>query len=382
MMRNRILIVLWFVCIAFAGVYTGVYLYAEIFAVSGIVVAVSFISNFFTGKKIKEKFNVPKMMEKGDTFRGSLSFENQSWIPVFAGKGNISCKNTFTGEENKVDVLFSMTGKQKTEVSFQGKSQCCGCINFSYGQWKNSDFLRLFVKKRQGNAEAETVIIPPKYIMNLSVLGKEGFDMESFRYSGKCPGDDPGETYDIREYREGDSIRQIHWKLTEKLDNLMIRERSYPVDDAVLIIAEPFREEMDSQCAEAVVEIFAALLQSFIDQKIPCQAGVYDRNSGHFYMEKIRTSEDYENILYLFLHQKGIASGRTVVEEYLKNPGGKRFSNYIYVTGDPGDQEGQRLKAKGALTVIRCGEKAGSNMEEITVTKEQFRKELGIRAVK
>lgn len=42
----------------------------------------------------------------------------------------------------------------------------------------------------------------------------------------KPPGDDPGETYDIREYRSGDSIRQIHWKLSGKLDDIMIREKA------------------------------------------------------------------------------------------------------------------------------------------------------------
>lgn len=60
----------------------------------------------------------------------------------------------------------------------------------------------------------------------LSLFTREGFDMESFRYSGSRPGDDPGETYDIREYRSGDSIRQIHWKLSGKLDDIMIREKA------------------------------------------------------------------------------------------------------------------------------------------------------------
>ena len=63
--------------------------------------------------------------------------------------------------------------------------------------------------------------------------------MESFRYSGARPGDDPGETFDIREYQEGDSIRQIHWKLTGKLDKMMIRQRSFPVDDTILILQSP-----------------------------------------------------------------------------------------------------------------------------------------------
>ena len=80
--------------------------------------------------------------------------------------------------------------------------------------------------------------------------------MESFRYSGSRPGDDPGETYDIREYRSGDSIRQIHWKLSGTLDDIMIREKSFPVDDTVLILAEAFQADRDPQRAETVAEVF------------------------------------------------------------------------------------------------------------------------------
>ena len=79
--------------------------------------------------------------------------------------------------------------------------------------------------------------------------------MESFRYSGSRPGDDPGETYDIREYRSGDSIRQIHWKLSGKLDDIMIREKSFPVDDTVLILAEPYLKEKAPAVAQTLGEV-------------------------------------------------------------------------------------------------------------------------------
>ena len=88
--------------------------------------------------------------------------------------------------------------------------------------------------------------------------------MESFRYSGARPGDDPGETFDIREYQEGDSIRQIHWKLTGKLDKMMIRQRSFPVDDTVLILAEPYLKEKAPAVAQTLGEVFAAVLNSFM----------------------------------------------------------------------------------------------------------------------
>ncbi len=37
-----------------------------------------------------------------------------------------------------------------------------------------------------------------------------------------------GEQYEIRPYREGDPLNLVHWKLTEKVDSLMVREPMVP----------------------------------------------------------------------------------------------------------------------------------------------------------
>lgn len=41
-------------------------------------------------------------------------------------------------------------------------------------------------------------------------------------------GSDLTEPFRLREYAPGDSLRQIHWKLSSKLDRLVIREPGMP----------------------------------------------------------------------------------------------------------------------------------------------------------
>ncbi len=47
-------------------------------------------------------------------------------------------------------------------------------------------------KKRKAGLSACTVVMPCEQKEDFQFLTKEGFDMESFRYSGARPGDDPG----------------------------------------------------------------------------------------------------------------------------------------------------------------------------------------------
>ena len=290
MIKDRILWLLWLVCMAGAAVITGTWLFAAVLLLTVLILIFSAGSVVLSGKKAVIKLHLPKASERMECFHGKMYLENQSAWPVFGGAGVLRWENIFTGEKGEIPLST-----------------------------------------------------------------REGFDMESFRYSGSRPGDDPGETYDIREYRSGDSIRQIHWKLSGKLDDIMIREKSFPVDDTVLILAEAFQADRDPQRAETVAEVFSAVLQSFMEKKISCQAGVYDHSTGKFRLEKIRTEEDRENILYRFLRYGSDAKTPVTVREYLKDPGIQNFANYVYITGDPQDKEAELLAAKGEVTIVGCG---------------------------
>lgn len=355
MMKNRIMWLLWLIGMAGATVVTGSWLMAAVLLLSALLLLLSAAVTSLGGRKTEIKLSVPRAAERNENFRGRMTLKNQSAWPVFGGRGEILWENLFTGEHGEIPIAFSLGSREKRTIEFEACSGWCGCIKVTFSDWRCSDFFHVFYVKRKAVAEGATVIMPEKQNRDFSFLTREGFDMESFRYSGSRPGDDPGETFDIREYREGDSIRQIHWKLTGKMDRLMIREKSFPVDDTVLILAEAFLPEKDPGTAQTLAEVFAAVLSSFMEQGISCQAGVYDGSTGRFYIEKLRIQEDYENILYLFLRHGGEGDGPRMISEYLQNPGQQRFANYIYITGIPEEEELRRLRTRGEVTVVGCG---------------------------
>lgn len=237
MIKNRILWLLWLVCMAGAAVITGTWLFAAVLLLTVLILIFSAGSVVLSGKKAVIKLHLPKASERMECFHGKMYLENQSAWPVFGGAGVLRWENLFTGEKGEIPLSFSLGGKEKQVIEFEAGSNWCGCIRFCFSDWKCQDFFRVFSLKRKADTCAYTVVMPERQKGELSLFTREGFDMESFRYSGSRPGDDPGETYDIREYRSGDSIRQIHWKLSGKLDDIMIREKSFPVDDTVLILA-------------------------------------------------------------------------------------------------------------------------------------------------
>ena len=345
---------------------TGTWIMAAVFLFSTVLLILSGACTALGGRKMTVTLHLPKASGRGETFHGKLNLRNLSVWPVFGGRGRICWKNQFTGECGEIPVSFSLGSKEAQTIEFEACSSWCGCVKVWFPEWKCSDFLHVFAVKRKAETEACTVVMPERQNSDFSFLTREGFDMESFRYSGNRPGDDPGETYDIREYQPGDSIRQIHWKLSGKLDDIMIREKSFPVDDNVLILAEAFQTERDPKRAETVAEVFSAVIRDFMEKKIACQVGIYDQRANRFRLEKVRTEEDHEHILYGFLRYGSNEQNSVTVQEYLKNPGTQNFVNYIYITGDPEDKEAEALRQRGEVTVIGCGVHGGSEGEQIT----------------
>ena len=79
---------------------------------------------------------------------------------------------------------------------------------------------------------------------------------DSENYAPDRTGYDLAEVYALREYAPGDSLRQMHWKLSSKLDKLVVREPSLPVRRSVLVFWERTQtaapEQSDAQ-ADVVI---------------------------------------------------------------------------------------------------------------------------------
>ena len=84
-------------------------------------------------------------------------------------------------------------------------------------------------------------------------------------------GNDLSEIYDIREYVPGDDIRSIHWKLSSKTENLILREASDPSHYNVVLLPDFgqdfMKEEQSENVINAAVAVGASIGQRLIRKK-------------------------------------------------------------------------------------------------------------------
>ena len=101
MIKDRILWLLWLVCMAGAAVITGTWLFAAVLLLTVLILIFSAGSVVLSGKKAVIKLHLPKASERMECFHGKMYLENQSAWPVFGGAGVLRWENPFPWEERK-----------------------------------------------------------------------------------------------------------------------------------------------------------------------------------------------------------------------------------------------------------------------------------------
>ena len=83
------------------------------------------------------------------------------------------------------------------------------------------------------------MLVLPDFLDFSEPVSRKGTeDPDSGRYAEDRAGDDVSELYDIREYRAGDPVSRIHWKLLGRQEEIYIKEGGFPLEESPLLAAD------------------------------------------------------------------------------------------------------------------------------------------------
>ena len=155
-------------------------------------------------------------------------------------------------------------------------------------------------------------------------------------------GEDSQEIFDTRDYRRGDTLRSIHWKLSAKEEKLLVKEYSMPVDRTFRIFLEWEKGERETapQETDRFLEAAAAYASHCLDHKNACEFVWYSSRE-----QKIHTSRmgQREELLPALEELLGICPGEKTAfpkleEEHLDRDEPTlciTLKDRVYVNGDP-----------------------------------------------
>lgn len=252
MLRNRLLYLFILLCttaffICFNGYYS-LYVFLLSLAVPWLSLLLS-LPGMLTVRAVVE---TPGQENRARTIKSTalpLQVAAASRWPLPAGRVRVrlGIENTFTGETRREVLELAPSGKPQA-VEQKLTSHTCGRILCRLSKGRSYDLLGLFclpIRLREGSA-CEVIVQPNVYETKIDLGPLSAPDAGGERYSRVRAGSDPTELFGLRDYRPGDRMNRVDWKLSWKTGGLQVREGSLPLAQRALLLVDLSGEGLEN----------------------------------------------------------------------------------------------------------------------------------------
>lgn len=260
-----------------------------------ILPVVLWISLRFMKQGVHVKLGTPQeQIQKGDFWAAELAIENKSWIPAPVIGIDLEYLEMQTGKREKIKVWGNARKHGHTKVICKKEEKYCGKIQLSMTSVRVYDLLGLFSARIPAKGQAEIKILPTLYMTEVTAKPVVRPQESDFcEYDLSRPGNDVSEIFQIREYQAGDTLHRIHWKLSARADDVLVKDYSYPLGYRACLYLDfsmPPAEKNLRQKMDGIIQLGMALSFSMFVNKCP-HFLVWTTEEGHLERYGVRTEE-------------------------------------------------------------------------------------------
>lgn len=164
--------------------------------------------------------------------------------------------------------------------------------------WTGWFYLTIYTKQT-----AAAHLLPQVSELPLQLSGAvRNFFGEAEVYDDLRGGTDTSEVFQIRPYAPGDRLQNIHWKLSAKSEELMVREHSLPKGCAIVLLLGARRmEKLSHRRRDLFLQIAAAISFALTDAGCPHIVSWYDDVRQDLVRMRVDDEESFYEWLLLYL---------------------------------------------------------------------------------
>lgn len=234
---------------------------------------------------------VPGKLYQDDSAELKLCVRSRKAVVMPFLRVRVRMRNAFAHDSLRCAKTFFGSAARPFVIEEKRLARHCGNVSVRPYACFVCDFLGMFFIPLRVHVSSGILVLPrpkPPAILpsadNTRVLG----------YRPK-PGGGFSDYYELRPYRDGDSLKNIHWKLSGKYDDLVVREPSLPVKKAMAV---RLALTDDASQNDGIMARFAYVAAYLTDAEKPffcitpdgcCQAD--DRNAAEVCMRRVYDRE-------------------------------------------------------------------------------------------
>lgn len=231
------------------------------FLASLVVCNIGWLALGYFGTKLNLTRDIIRKMEEDDILEAGASIRNDSFLPLFnlVFEDYLSCAES---GERKKQILMEFLGPK----SFLNLKYNCRCHlrgRYSIGPFAIYffDLFGLFFLKKTFHVYSELYVYPKTFTISKFPELRKGmlpwFGIETTRSNA-----DEDEFFGVREYRDGDPIKKIHWISTARRNRLIVKQFQRQSFFSATMILNLHKDENVGEGKESVAEYMIKIAAS------------------------------------------------------------------------------------------------------------------------
>jgi len=311
--------------------------------------------NLYISKRIELIPEAAVNLKKGEAAAVCVQLYNPAIFPVFHVKCKLIAENQLNGQTALIQTVTWLPARKKQSAAVRIGSDYCGRIKLSVEDLRLYDCFGVFGLTKKCRTATHITVQPDTFEIDLVLNAAARFMDESDSYSQDKAGDDLSEIYQIREYVPGDSPRQVHWKLSNKFDRLIVKEPALPLTKRVLVFWERTGDSGDLRRIDAQAEVIVSLCKNLLDQSIPFTIGWNDTDRNLCVLHDVQDMDRFVAVVARLMRARGVKEGISGAELLVQTRPEALCSSMIYLAEEAQNQVFQMQNA-GTVSVLLCGE--------------------------
>ena len=327
------------------------------FYLLAVVVLLPAIS-YFISRNVWNSLSVTpdiKLYSVGTDNRIPVEFtvSNSSMFPVQGVKAEFIVENRFYPNEEVQEITLPVR-RNENVYGWNMESVYAGYVGLQGRKLTMQDYLGLFRFEKEWNAEAGVSVIPHTDEVVMRLLESavtEGDESESDNGDAV---EDVTQVKEFREYKPGDRIQRVNWKLSAKHDNLYVKEFEQEFSRTLTLLPELRRDTDKIGFLDEVITAFYSTAAQLIEMEIRFNVKWYDCEQGKFRTEPVEEPDGLLDVLQQIFMMKSYEDFEAY-SHYIETKSGKN-ETAIYFTSPsfPGISESVKIGSYKERVVLIC----------------------------
>lgn len=317
---------------------------------------VEIVCTALSTKRLRIALHVPISGRKGEEMCVRVQVENHGFFSLAAISVQVCCRNLLTDECSRQNLRISAPGcqRQSAAVTFAGLR--CGKLELTLTGLRVYDLFGLYGRRLETDTRAFSLVLPELYPVQLQTGECTAPDLDSDEYSMRRPGEDPSETFALREYIPGDRVRSIHWKLTEKTGEVIVRQLGLPVDHSILLLLDNSApEKCTPEDRESLGEVTASVSAALCAEGLAHHIAWYDRDQNAAASIPVEGEDALTPALAELLAARIMPDEQTVLDHFAQCGGSLDYAHVVLLTLRPEQEPIPEGESGPLFTVVPCG---------------------------